>query len=110
MTMSRRIGTVAAGVLAAGVLASVFAPVAEAIVGAPMTPVSVAGVARRTARRTTAVVVAANTPPPAQPVPATGMIATLPGNCVAAGDLFQCGGAYYKPYMQGSTIVYARVQ
>jgi hypothetical protein len=105
----RRIGFIAAGALAAGVLATTFAPVAEAVVGAPLTPVSVAGVARRTARRTT-VVVASSTPAPAPaPPPATGMVATLPSGCVASGDLFRCGNAYYKPYMQGTTVVYARV-
>lgn len=108
MTRSRRIGLLAAGALATGVLATTFAPVAEAIVGAPVTPGSVAGVARRTARRTTAVV-AASTPPLAPPPSASGMVASLPTGCAPAGDLFRCGSVYYRPYMQGTTVVYARV-
>lgn len=61
---------------------------AEAIIGRPLTPVSVAGVARRTTRRTirrTAVYVAA-----------------LPGGCstvvIEGTTLHQCGGTYYQPY------------
>jgi hypothetical protein len=84
---------------------------AHAIIGAPMTPVSVAGVARRTAVRTTEVVAteaamasaasaqksaaaaqaAAATPPPAPaPAPAAGPLAVgtvvgkLPNGCVPA--------------------------
>lgn len=109
---SRRIGLLAAGALATGVLATTLAPIAEAVVGAPRTPVSVAGVARRTARRTT-VAVASSTPAPAPapaaPPSASGMVASLPSGCAPAGDLFQCGSVYYRPYMQGTTVVYARV-
>ncbi len=61
---------------------------AEARIGRPMTPVSVAGVARRTTRRTirrTAV-----------------YAATLPRGCrtviIEGATLHQCGGAYYQPY------------
>ena len=110
MTRSRRIGLLAAGALATGVLATTGAPVAEAVVGVPRTPVSVAGVARRTARRTT-VVVASSTPhaAPAPAPSASGMVASLPAGCAPAGDLFRCGSVYYRPYMQGTTVVYARV-
>jgi hypothetical protein len=59
---------------------------AEAIVGRPLTPVSVAGVARRTARRT---------------VVATSIyVATLPPACrtvvIEGIALQQCGGTYYQ--------------
>ena len=114
MKLSRTMRFAAAGMLAGGVWTMAFAPVVEAIVGAPVTPVSVAGVARRTARRTTAVV-ASSTPSPAPaPAPAaapaaSGMVASLPSGCEAAGDLFRCGNVYYRPYMQGSTVVYAKV-
>ena len=71
---------------------------AEAIIGRPLTPLSVAGVARRTTRRTirrTAVYVAA-----------------LPGGCSAVViegvTLHQCGGAYYQPY--GNQYVIVNVQ
>lgn len=61
---------------------------AEARIGRPMTPVSVAGVARRTTRRTirrTAV-----------------YVATLPVGCttvvIEGVTLHQCGATYYQPY------------
>jgi hypothetical protein len=60
----------------------------EARVGRPMTPISVAGVARRTTRRTirrTAV-----------------YAATLPRGCstviINGTSLHRCGGIYYQPY------------
>jgi hypothetical protein len=61
---------------------------AEARVGRPMTPVSVAGVARRTTRRT---------------IRRTSVyVATLPGGCstvvIEGTTLHQCGGTYYQPY------------
>jgi biotin carboxyl carrier protein len=40
------------------------------------------------------------------PVP---MITTLPAGCVNTGQLYQCGEVYYKPYLQGTTVVYAQV-
>jgi predicted lipid-binding transport protein (Tim44 family) len=46
----------------------------------------------------------------AAPAPApTAMVASLPQGCVSAGELFQCGNVYYKPYMSGSQIVYGVV-
>lgn len=61
---------------------------AQARIGRPLTPVSVAGVARRTTRRTirrTAV-----------------YAATLPRGCttvvIEGATLHQCGGTYYQPY------------
>ncbi len=67
---------------------------AHAVFGRPLTPVSVAGVARRTARRTirrTAVYAAA-----------------LPVGCstviVNGTTLHQCGATYYQPY-QGQYVV-----
>jgi hypothetical protein len=59
---------------------------AEAVVGRPLTPVSVAGVARRTTRRTIA---------------ATSIyVATLPPACttvvIEGTTLQQCGGQYYQ--------------
>ena len=44
----------------------------------------------------------------AAPAPAA-MVASLPDGCVTAGQLFQCGNVYYKPYMSGSQIVYGVV-
>jgi hypothetical protein len=45
-----------------------------------------------------------------QPAPApTPMITTLPAGCVNTGQVYQCGNIYYKPYLQGTTVVYAQV-
>ncbi|MBF5043096.1 hypothetical protein FGE12_11920 [Aggregicoccus sp. 17bor-14] len=73
-------------------------PEAEAVVGRPLTPVSVAGVARRTTRRA---------------IYATSMyVATLPKGCttvvVNGTSLQQCGGTYYQP--SGSQYVVVNVQ
>ena len=61
-------------------------PAAHAIVGRPGTPVSVAGVARRTTRR---VIVAT-----------TVYVATLPPSCtvvvIEGTSLHQCGSTYYQ--------------
>jgi len=70
---------------------------AEARIGRPMTPASVAGVARRTTRRT---------------IRRTSIYAaTLPRGCttmvIEGTTLHQCGGAYYQPY--GSQYVVVNV-
>lgn len=44
----------------------------------------------------------------AAPAP-TAMVASLPAGCVSAGEVFQCGNVYYKPYMSGNQIVYGVV-
>ena len=109
MRMSHRIGTLGATLILASGLVALIEPVVEAIVGAPATPGSVAGVARRSARRTTVAVASSTPSPPPPPPPPSGMVAALPSGCAPAGDLFRCGNTYYKPYMQGATVVYARV-
>lgn len=68
---------------------------AEARVGRPMTPVSVAGVARRTTRRT---------------IRRTSVYAaTLPRGCttvvIEGTTLHQCGGTYYQPYNNQYVVV-----
>lgn len=70
---------------------------AEAVVGRPLTPVSVAGVARRTTRRT---------------IYRTSVyVATLPPSCtvvvVEGTTLQQCGGTYYQ--QSGSQYVVVNV-
>ncbi|MGB5619912.1 MAG: hypothetical protein WBM78_23940 [Desulfobacterales bacterium] len=69
---------------------------AEARVGRPMTPVSVAGVARRTTRRTIR--------------RSTIYAATLPRGCttvvIEGATLHQCGGTYYQPYNNQYVVVY----
>ncbi len=44
----------------------------------------------------------------AAPAP-TAMVASLPAGCVSAGDVFQCGNVYYKPYLSGTNVVYGVV-
>jgi hypothetical protein len=109
---------------------------AEAVVGRPLTPVSVGGVRRRTRRRTAAVTATAvtataiaTTPVVATPVVATPVVVTpvpvvvtpvpvavgtivsvLPAGCstiISAGATYHsCGGVYYKPAFQSNNVVY----
>jgi hypothetical protein len=71
-------------------------PTAEAIVGRPLTPVSVAGVARRTTRRVIR--------------RSTIYVMTLPQPCttmvIEGTVLQQCGGSYYQPYNNQYVVVY----
>ncbi len=61
---------------------------AEAVIGRPATPGSVAGVARRTTRRTIR--------------RTSRYVATLPRGCstvvIEGTTLHHCGGTYYQPY------------
>lgn len=87
---------------------------AHAVIGRPLTPMSYAGVARRTTRRAayTGAAVAATTPyvAAAPVVPTAGVVTALPGGCAradaAGGVYYQCGAARYQPYYYGSTLVY----
>jgi hypothetical protein len=106
---------------------------ARAIIGVPFTPLSYAGVARRTAYRTTAVVAtsaaattaaaeqsaaaaaakpAAPPPPPpaAGPLPVGTVVTQLPSGCVSAPisgvEYYLCGGNYYRAAFQGNNLVY----
>ena len=84
------------GLLTDGVFnGAVLTKKAEARVGRPMTPGSVAGVARRTTRRT---------------IRRTSVyIATLPKGCttvvIEGMTLHQCGGTYYQPYNNQYVVV-----
>jgi hypothetical protein len=107
---------------------------AEAIIGMPFTPMSYAGVARRTTRRVvyadTAVVAstaaaatasaAAYNPPPQQPPPQTSggvpigtVVQSLPGGCksvtVNGTEYHDCSGSFYKTAFQGNNLVYVTV-
>lgn len=68
---------------------------AEARVGRPATPGSVAGVARRTTRRT---------------IRRGAYIAAIPAGCAYGAyygyNLYYCGGVYYQPSGSGYVIVY----
>jgi hypothetical protein len=83
------LGLIAAALIVDGWLPIGFAiKEAQAVVGRPMTPGSVAGVARRTTRRT---------------IRRTSVYAsTLPAGCrsvyIDGASLYQCGGTYYQPY------------
>ncbi len=70
---------------------------AEARIGRPMTPISVAGTARRTTRR-----VIRRT---------SVLVATLPAGCstviIEGTTLHQCGGKYYQP--EGNQYVIVQV-
>ncbi len=87
---------------------------AHAVIGRPLTPMSYAGVARRTTRRAAYAGAVAGPAPvyaaPAPVVPAAGVVTTLPGGCAradaAGGVYYQCGAARYQPYYYGSTLVY----
>jgi len=108
-------------------------PEAQAIVGRPLTPVSYAGVARRTTRRTVAVAsttavvatesvatasatqAAAAAPPPAA-APAAGalplgtVVSALPAGCTQTTsggvEYYKCGVDYYRTAFQGANLVY----
>jgi hypothetical protein len=94
MKFSNRVIVIACGLLAAGaVMDGVFSSRvvtqdAAAVVGRPLTPVSAAGVARRTTRRA---------------IYATSVyVATLPAGCstvvINGTSIYQCGATYYQPY------------
>lgn len=77
-----------------GVAGDYFLPAAEARVGRPLTPVSGAGVARRTTRRV---------------VRRGAVIGVLPAGCVLQSPYYYCGGVYYQPMVQNNTTVYVTV-
>ena len=90
---------------------------AHAVIGRPLTPMSYAGVARRTTRRAAyagayggAYAGVAPVAVAAPVVPTAGVVTTLPGGCAradaAGGVYYQCGAARYQPYYYGSTLVY----
>jgi hypothetical protein len=112
-----------------------FARDANAIIGAPLTPMSYAGVARRTTRRVVAVEATAATaatataaaaaaqpkpppPPPPQtagPVPIGTVVQALPPGCAATPiggvQYYNCGpGVYYRAVFQGNNLVYVSAQ
>lgn len=101
---------------------------AEAVVGRPLTPGSVGGVARRTTRRTVAYTsstsaaaaeqqaaaaqqqAAAEQQASANRLPAGTVVTALPSGCqsttVDGVSLFNCGGVMYQPKFQSNNLVY----
>ena len=73
-----------------------FISTAEAVIGRPLTPYSVAGVARRTTRRVIR--------------RSTVYVAALPAGCVRTtvngSALWLCGGVYYQAYSGRYVVVY----
>jgi hypothetical protein len=71
-------------------------PQAEARIGRPLTPLSYAGVARRTTRRVVR--------------RSTIYAATLPRGCatvvINGASYYQCGATYYQPYGGQYVVVY----
>lgn len=98
----------------------VFVGDAGAVVGRPLTPVSVGGVARRTTRRAVYATSATNTAAQqeaaaqpqaaANPLPKGTVVTALPSGCqsttVDGISLFNCGGTMYKPTFQSNNLVY----
>ncbi len=93
--------------LAVGGLLGLFGGEALAIIGRPLTPLSFAGVARRTARRSYYYgggyggVYGGGVAP--------GIVPALPGGCVMGGGIYTCGAARYRPYYDGPSVVYQPV-
>jgi len=105
-------------------------PEAQAIIGRPVTPVSYAGVARRTTRRTVAVAetsavaaestATATAAQPAAPAASPGalplgtVVTSLPAGCsqMTAGGVqyYKCGADYYRTAFQGTNLVYVTAQ
>jgi hypothetical protein len=93
-------------VLALGLPSVMMAPVpAHAVIGRPLTPLSYAGVARRTTRRT----VAASSAAYATAAAATPHVAALPPGCTMAGGVYHCGAVGYQPVYDGPNVVYVPV-
>ena len=90
------------GLIAAALIVDGWLPIgiaikdAHAVVGRPMTPGSVAGVARRTTRRTIR--------------RSAVYVSTLPAACrtvvIDGTSLYSCGGTYYQPYGGRYAVVY----
>jgi hypothetical protein len=92
---------------------------AHAVIGRPLTPMSYAGVARRTTRRA----VYSGAAYGAGAAYGTGVygggvygggVATLPGGCgrltVAGALYYGCGGTYYQPMYDGPDVTYVVVE
>lgn len=75
---------------------------AEAVIGRPASPGSVAGVRRRTRRRARRRAIYGS------------RVYALPPGCAgimrAGVNYYHCGGVYYRPYYEGTTVVYVVVE
>jgi hypothetical protein len=83
---------------------------AHAVIGRPLTPMSYAGVARRTVRRSAYAGAYYGGAYGVGYAPvAAGIVTALPAGCVAAGGLYTCGAVRYHAYYDGPTVVYQPV-
>jgi len=75
---------------------------AFAVVGRPFTPLSYAGVARRTTRRAVYRTAAVTT--------SAAYVSTLPSGCVEVygASYYNCGSVRYNAVYQGGSLVYVR--
>jgi len=90
-----------------------------AVVGRPLTPMSYAGVARRTTRRAAYYGAGAYYgaapyyAPGAAAVATAAYLTALPAGCAPAvysgATYYGCGGTYYRPQYQGPNVVYVVV-
>jgi hypothetical protein len=104
MKRRRPVNSIAMGIglIAAALIVDGWLPIgiaikdAHAVVGRPMTPASVAGVARRTTRRTIR--------------RSAVYVSTLPAACrtvvIDGTSLYSCGGTYYQRYGGRYAVVY----
>jgi len=82
---------------------------AQAIIGRPLTPMSYAGVARRTVRRTAYVGAAAYAGAAvATTAVAAASVAALPPGCIQAGAMYTCGATHYQAVYDGPQVVYVQ--
>jgi hypothetical protein len=82
---------------------ALFVTDAEAVVGRPITPVSYAGVARRTSRRVTRRHIAYGTRVTVLPVGYTTVV-------VSGTKYYVQDGVYYQPHYEGNNVVYVVVE
>ena len=82
---------------------------ANAVVGRPMTPVSYAGVARRTTRRSVRRGAYATAAAPAPVQQTTVVVNNVPAGCAQNGDTYSCGDAQYQAAFDGSDVVYQQM-
>jgi hypothetical protein len=97
---AQRIARRALGLIVGGLaILSLATPDADAVVGRPLTPVSVAGVSRRTTRRQNRREAYAGGAYSAGPAP----VAAPPPGCAPG---VPCGGVTYQPAYSGPDVVY----
>lgn len=107
MTIKNKLTSIARAILTVAAIASVGIPAAgvlvlpgeaHAVIGRPLTPMSYAGVARRTSRRVTRRTVAR-----------TAALTTLPAGCMLTGAYYTCGTAHYEQVYDSGSVVYVEV-